>query len=95
MDDEIRELLSSISASHSGHLPVVAAFLRRIGLAEAVNRAVPSQMEVDIGDYVSLMVLDTLSGRSPLYHLAKFASSVDTGLLLGSEIPCFLYTEIP
>ncbi|MFW6113681.1 MAG: IS1634 family transposase, partial [Actinomycetota bacterium] len=34
----------------------------------------------------SNMVLDTLSGRSPIYRLAKFASSVDTGLLLGKEV---------
>lgn len=87
MDDDIRELLEGMSASQAGHLPVVAAFLRRIGLAGAVNAAVPSEMAVDIGTFVSLMVLDTLSGRSPLYRLAKFASSVDTGLLLGSEIP--------
>ena len=86
MDDDIRELLSGISASQAGHLPVVAAFLRRIGLAGAVNATVPSEMAVDIGTFVSLMVLDTLSGRSPLYQLTKFASSVDTELLLGREV---------
>ena len=87
MDEETRALLADMSMSQAGHLPVVAAFLRRIGLAGTVNTAVPSGMEVDIGTFVSLMVLDTLSGRSPLYRLAKFASSVDTGLLLGSEVP--------
>ena len=87
MDDDIRALLEGMSTSQAGHLPVVAAFLRRIGLAGAVNAAVPSEMEVGPGTFVSLMVLDTLSGRSPIYRLAKFASSVDTGLLLGSEVP--------
>jgi len=93
LDDDIRELLESISASQAGHLPVVAAFLRRIGLAGAVNASVSSEMEVDPGDFVALMVLDTLSGRSPLYHLAKFASSVDTGLLLGSDIPASAFND--
>lgn len=87
MEDDVRELLSSMSTHQAGHLPAVAAFLKRIGLADVVNRAVPSQMAVDIGTYVSLMVLDTLSGRSPLYHLEKFATSVDTGLLLGGDVP--------
>ena len=87
MDDDIRAILEDMSTSQAGHLPVVAAFLRRIGLAGAVNAAVPSEMNVDIGTFVSLMVLDTLSGRSPIYRLEKFASSVDTGLLLGKEIP--------
>ena len=74
MDDDVRDLLADMSTHQAGHLPVVAAFLKRIGLARAVNAAVPSQMEVDIGTFVSLMVLDTLSGRSPIYHLEKFAS---------------------
>jgi transposase len=87
LDDDIRAILADMSTHQAGHLPVVAAFLRRIGLAAAVNAAVPSQMEVDIGTFVSLMVLDTLSGRSPIYRLATFASTVDTGLLLGSEVP--------
>lgn len=86
MDNEIRALLADMSMSQAGHLPAVAAFLQRIGLAGAVNAAVPSEMAVDIGTFVSLMVLDTLSGRSPLYRLAKFASSVDTCLLLGKEV---------
>lgn len=87
MDDEIRALLADMSMSQAGHPPVVAAFLRRIGLAGAVNAAVPSEMAVDIGTFVSLMVSDTLPGRSPLYRLAEFASSVDTGLPLGEEVP--------
>lgn len=93
MDDDIRALLASMSTHQAGHLPVVAAFLRRIGLSRAVNAAVPSGMEVDIGTFVSLMVLDTLSGRSPIYHLAKFASSVDTALLLGSEVPAGAFND--
>lgn len=93
MENDVRELLSSSSASQAGHLPVVAAFLRRIGLAKAVNAAVPTEMEADVGGYVSLMVLDTLSGRSPLYHLAKFASSVDTELPLGSDIPASAFND--
>jgi transposase len=86
LDNDVRALLAGMSTHQAGHLPVVAAFLRRIGLAQAVNAAVPSEMAVDIGTYVSLMVLDTLSGRSPIYRLAKFASSVDTALLLGKEV---------
>ena len=51
------------------HLPLVAAFLRRIGLADAVNACVPTEMAVDVGTVVSFMVLDTLSGRSPICAL--------------------------
>ena len=57
MDDDIRAILEDMSTSQAGHLPVVAAFLRRIGLAGAVNAAVPSEMNVDIGTFVSLLTL--------------------------------------
>ncbi|MBU4175180.1 MAG: hypothetical protein KKB90_05495 [Actinobacteria bacterium] len=52
MDSDIRALLEGMSMSQAGHLPAVAAFLRRIDLAGAVNAAVPSEMEVDIGTYM-------------------------------------------
>ncbi|HDL86501.1 MAG TPA: DUF4277 domain-containing protein [Candidatus Acetothermia bacterium] len=39
------------------------------------------------------MVLDTLSGRSPLYRLERFARSVDTGLLLGRNIPAVAFND--
>ncbi|WP_428995760.1 DUF4277 domain-containing protein [Lamprobacter modestohalophilus] len=48
------------------HLPIVADFARRLGLVYIVNRLVPVQMEVEPGIVVLGMVLDTLSGRSPV-----------------------------
>jgi transposase len=86
-------MLEQTSISQAGHLPVVAAFLRRIGLADTVNAAVPTEMAVDVGTVVVLMVTDTLSGRSPLYRLEEFAESVDTDLLLGREIPASAFND--
>ena len=83
---DARSLLDEMRVSQAEHLPLVAAFLERMGLAAVVNAALPSQMAVDLGSVVKLMVLDTLSGRSPLYRLESFASSVDTELLLGREV---------
>jgi len=85
--NDVRVMLKGMNISQVAHLPVVAEFCRRIGLADVVNVAVPTQMAVDVGTVVQFMVLDTLSGRSPLYRLERFARSVDTGLLLGRKIP--------
>lgn len=90
---DVRAMLKGMSFSQAEHLPVVAAFCRRIGLVDAVNAAVPTEMNVDVGTMVQLMVLDTLSGRSPLYQLEEFAKSVDTGLLLGREIPAKAFND--
>jgi transposase len=83
---DARSVLSEMQITQAEHLPLVATFLERMGLAAVVNAAVPTEMAVDLGSVVKLMVLDTLSGRSPLYRLERFAASVDTELLLGREV---------
>jgi len=90
---DIKAMLGKMNITQVGHLPVVAQFCRRIGLADVVNAAVPTQMAVDVGTVVQLMVLDTLSGRSPLYRLERFARSMDTGLLLGRNIPAPAFND--
>jgi transposase len=69
-----------------GHLPVAAAYCRRLGLVDIVNQLVPSQMELKPGLVVQAMVLDTLSGRTPLYHIKDFMASQDIELLLGTAV---------
>jgi transposase len=65
-------------------LPIVSAYAQKLGLMEQINQQIDSEMDVSAGDWVLLMVLDTLSGRSPLYRLEEFASSQDLELLLGT-----------
>jgi transposase len=89
----VKALLEGMNITQAGHLPVVAQFCKRIGLRDVVNAAVPTQMALDVGTVVQLMVLDTLSGRSPLYRLERFARSVDTGLLLGRNIPALAFND--
>ncbi len=91
--NDVKAMLDTMNISQVGHLPVVAQFCRRIGLADVVNAAVPTRMAVDVGTVVQLMVLDTLSGRSPLYRLERFARSVDTGLLLGKTISAVAFND--
>lgn len=68
------------------HLPIVKEFAKRIGLVEVVNEFVPSQMDADPGTMVLGLILDTLSGRTPLYRLPTFFQDYDAELLLGKEI---------
>ena len=83
---EIEDLLSQMQITRPDHLPVVAAFCRRIGLIDVIDRIVPNEMEVSVGTIVQGMVLDTLSGRSPLYRLEEFFEHQDAQLLLGQEV---------
>jgi transposase len=76
-----------ISAAQVNHLPIVAHFARRLGLVQIVNRLVPTQMEVEPGLIALGLVLDTLSGRSPLYHLQTAFEECDRTLLFGQDVP--------
>src|SRR5262247_3190320 len=80
-------VLPTIEAYHVQHLPIVKAYADKIGLVEMINQVVPTEMAVDPGTIVLGMILDTLSGRSPLYRLEEFFAYQDTALLLGQAIP--------
>jgi transposase len=69
------------------HLPIIKAYADQLGLVSLINHYVPTEMEVDAGTVVLALVLDTLSGRSPLYRLEEFFAQHDTALLLGKTVP--------
>lgn len=67
-------------------LPIVANFLRKIGVTALVDQKIPSPQNISSGQVVAGMVMDTLSGRSPLYKLHEFFIGQDTQLLFGEEL---------
>ena len=82
-----REEKLRIDAYAVNHLPIVTAFASKLGLVELINHLIPCEMEVEPGVIFLGMILDTLSGRSPLYLLENLFDQQDTGLLLGKELP--------
>ena len=87
------EISEEIEVYQVKHLPMVKAYADKIGLVEVINELVPTEMEVDAGTMVLGMVMDTLSGRSPLYRLEEFFEEQDTELLLGKAIPSKLFND--
>lgn len=82
-----------IEAYQVHHLAIVQAYADKMGLVEVVNQLVPTEMEVDPGTVVLGLVLDTLSGRSPLYRLEEFFAHQDTELLLGRALPPQVFND--
>ena len=76
------------------HLPIVKDYADRLGLVELVNHLVPSEMNLEAGLYFLGMVLDTLSGRNPLYRLEEFFEEQDTELLLGKKVDAKLFNDV-
>jgi transposase len=77
---------AGLTFSEVGHLPIIKAFAKKIKLVETLDTMVNSQMELSAGTCVLAMVLDTLSGRTPLYRLERFFQEKDTELLLGQSV---------
>jgi transposase len=75
------------------HLPIIKAYADQLGLVSLINHYVPTAMDVDAGTVVVGLVLDTLSGRSPLYRLEEFFAHQDTELLLGKALPAQAFTD--
>jgi transposase len=75
------------------HLPILKAYADQLGLVSLINHYVPTEMNVDAGTVVLGLVLDTLSGRSPLYRLEEFFAQQDTELLLGKALPAHAFND--
>jgi transposase len=83
----MQDLAPAIEVYPVHHLPIIKAYADQLGLVKLINHYVPTEMDVDAGTVVLALVLDTLSGRSPLYRLEEFFASQDTELLLGKAVP--------
>jgi transposase len=82
-----------IAAYVVGHLPIIKSYAVQIGLVDIINELVPSQMDVDPGTIFLGLIMDTLSGRTPLYRLDEFFQDQDTELLLGKKINPAVFSD--
>jgi len=82
-----------LTFSEVGHLPIIKEFAKKIKLVETIDTLVDSQMELSPGITIMAMVLDTLSGRTPLYRLEEFFHEKDTELLLGQAVNPTLFCD--
>ena len=82
----MREIPTDIEAYQGQHLPIIKAYADALGLVGLINHYVPTEMDIDAGTVVLGLVLDTLSGRSPLSRLEAFFDHQDTELLLGKRV---------
>jgi transposase len=86
VDLENEKKRREIAAYAVKHLPIVKDYAKKIGLVEIINNLIPSEMDIDPGTVFLGLILDTLSGRTPLYRLDEFFETQDTELLLGKYV---------
>src|SRR5258707_2935811 len=74
------------SRRHVGPLLIAARYLRRLGVAEVVNAAVPRRGKAlaSHGEIACVLAASRLASPSPLYDIAGWASSAAVPELLGT-----------
>ncbi len=68
------------------HLPIVKEYASRIGLVRIVDEALSCNMKTSPGTILLGLVMNVLSGRSPLYRVEEFFRTRDAALLLGEGV---------
>jgi transposase len=78
--------LEGIDASDVLFLPIVSTYGRELGVVEEINRLCGRTKGVNVGQVCLALILDTLTGRSPLFRLEDSFAHLDVELLLGEGI---------
>ena len=84
---------SQLDVHQVNFFPIIRAYMQRLGLVEMINQTVGGQMTVKPGLIVAGMIQDTLSGRTPLYHLERFFQDKDIELMLGESVPMGVFAD--
>ena len=84
---------SKLTITDVQFLPIVKEYARRINLVDTINQMVGTKMELQPGIVILGMVIDTLSGRSPLYRLKHYFAGKDIELLFGETVHVSQFTD--
>lgn len=92
----MKQLPNGLSVTDAKFLPIIAAYVNKLRIVETVNLMCPTEgCDVSPGHMVAAMIIDTLSGRHPLYRLESSFENLDIELLLGIPITWTLRENDP
>ena len=74
------QIPAGLQVNNVKFLPIVNPFIRAIGIPQQFEPQVKLNPEILSATWISLMILNTLSGRSPLSHLSRLAETLDLDL---------------
>ena len=83
---ELLKQASQLDVHQVNFFLIIRAYMQRLDLTELINHMVGGQMEAKLGLIVAGMIQDTLSGRTPLYHLERFFEEQDMEMLVGEAV---------
>ena len=82
------ECLNGINCKRLDHLPLVAACMRHLEIAETIDEIVPPHPlnHVTTGECVEALVLSILTGEHALYNVSDNLSKYDTSIIFQKEV---------
>ena len=86
-------ILQSLEITQVNWLPIARAFIEEIELESIIDRLVPNEMRISVSQVVMGMVLDALSGRTPLFRLQDSLTASTSEVLLGQEVPSETFAD--
>ena len=75
------------------HLPIIRAYLEKMQLSKIIDTALNCEMVNSPGRIIMGMILDILTGRTPLFRLKEFFEHQDIELLLGEKLPLSSFSD--
>jgi len=78
-----------------GHLPIVAEYIRRLGIQDTLDEVLPlkPRMKVSDAECVALMVLNILQGKCGLYHMGPWAEGTDSEVLVVEGVDPLTFSD--
>lgn len=75
------------------HLPIIRAYLDALKVPQIIDRALNCKMNNSPGRVVVGLIVDILTGRSPLYHLEEFFEHQDLETVIGADMALSAFSD--
>jgi transposase len=84
-----------LTARPLGHLPIVAEYVRRLGIHDTLDEIFPMKprMKVSDAECVTLMVINILQGRCGVYHMGPWAEGTDSEVLVVEGVDPLIFSD--
>ena len=73
--------------------PIAREYAKRLKIVQIINSMVDTQMELQPGEAITAMVIDSFSGRTPLYRFYDSMLDQDNEIIFGNEITSELFND--
>ena len=85
--------LEEIESFDVRHLPIFRACLEKLNVVDIIDRCLECNMQFSPGRIVLGLVLDVLTGRTPLFRVMDFFEHQDIELVVGEDLPLQAFND--